>query len=312
MANHVKISTIGPRPPAGNPGPGQAAVQQIIALWEERLAQVLPDRPDLIVVPEASDRYPAHSTDERLAYYRVRGNQVRDFFADVARRHRCHIAYSAAREMPDGTWRNSAQVIGRDGQVLGIYDKNHPVITETTEGGILCGRDAPLIECDFGRVACAICFDLNFDELRLQYAQARPDLILFSSMYHGGLMQGYWAYSCRAHMVTAVAGMPSAILSPLGHVLASTTNYFDHVTATVNLDCKVAHLDFNWEKLASLKARYGTGVSIFDPGYLGSVLVTSETDDKTSDDLIREFEIELLDDYWARSLAHHHDPKNIG
>ena len=131
-------------------------------------------------------------------------------------------------------------------------------------------------------------------------------------MYHGGLMQGYWAYSCRAHMVTAVAGVPSVILSPLGHILASTTNYFDHVTATVNLDCKVAHLDFNWEKLASLKARYGTGVSIFDPGYLGSVLVTSETDDKTSDDLIREFEIELLDDYWARSLAHHHDPKNIG
>ena len=312
MANRVKISTIGPRPPAGNPGPGQAAVRQMIAWWQERLTQVLPDRPDLIVVPEACDRYPAHSTDERLAYYRVRGNQVRDFFADVARRHRCHIAYSAAREMPDGTWRNSSQVIGRDGQVLGIYDKNHPVITETTEGGILCGRDAPLIECDFGRVACAICFDLNFDELRLQYVQAKPDLILFSSMYHGGLMQGYWAYSCRAHMVTAVAGVPSVILSPLGHILASTTNYFDHVTATVNLDCKVAHLDFNWEKLASLKARYGTGVSIFDPGYLGSVLVTSETDDKTSDDLIREFEIELLDDYWARSLAHHHDPKNIG
>jgi predicted amidohydrolase len=311
LANYVKISTIGPRPLAENPGPGQAAVDRMLAFWKGKLAQVLPDRPDLIVLPEASDRYPVHSMAERLAYYRARGNQVRDLFGDIARKHRCHIAYSAAREMPDGTWRNSTQVIGRDGQVLGIYNKNHLVITETTEGGILCGRDAPLIECDFGRVGCAICFDLNFDEIRLKYVRARPDLILFSSMYHGGLMQGYWAYSCRAHVVTSIAGLPSAILSPVGNVLASTTNYFDFVTTTVNLDCQVVHLDFNWEKLKAMKAQYGPKVSIYDPGYLGAVLIASESDEMTIDDLIETYEIERLDDYWARSLAHRHDPRNV-
>jgi len=61
------------------------------------------------------------------------------------------------------------------------------VIEETTQDGVLCGKEAPVFECDFGRVACAICFDLNFDELRLKIAKARPDLILFCSMYHGGL-----------------------------------------------------------------------------------------------------------------------------
>ena len=311
MANYVKISTIGPRPLAENPGQGQAAVDRMIAFWEGKLAQVLPDRPDLIVLPEACDRYPAHSMAERLGYYRARGNQVREFFGDVAREHRCHIAYSAAREMPDGTWRNSTQVIGRDGQVLGTYNKNHVVVTETTEGGILCGRDAPVIECDFGRVGCAICFDLNFDEIRLKYVRAKPDLILFSSMYHGGLMQGYWAYSCRAHLVTSIAGPPSAILSPVGNVLASTTNYFDFVTARVNLDCQVVHLDFNWQKLEAMKAKHGPRVSIYDPGYLGAVLIASESDEKTIDDLVEEFEIERLDDYWARSLAHHHNPENM-
>ena len=236
---------------------------------------------------------------------------MRDFFRDVARTHRCHIAYSAAREVPDGTWRNSTQVIGRDGQVLGIYNKNHVVISETTEGGILCGRDAPIVQCDFGRVGCAICFDLNFDEIRLKYVASRPDLILFSSMYHGGLMQGYWAYACRAHVVTSIAGPPSAILSPVGDVLASTTNYFDFVTTTVNLDCQVVHLDFNWERLKAMKDRHGPKVSIYDPGYLGAVLIASESDEMTIYDLIEAFGIERLDDYWARSLAHHHDPKNI-
>lgn len=311
MANYVKISTVGPVPPGGGPGTDQAAVDNMIEFWKGKLSQVLPDRPDLIVMPEASDRYPRHSMKERLAYYRVRGNQVRDWLAGVASRHQCHIAYSAVREMPDGTWRNSTQIIGRNGMVLGIYDKNHVAIFETTEGGILCGRDAPIIECDFGRVGCAICFDLNFDEIREKYVRSRPDLIIFSSMYHGGLMQSYWAYSCRAHLVTAIAGHPSRVLSPVGNELASTTNYYDFVTTTVNLDCKVVHLDGNWDKLKAMREKYGPEVSVFDPGYLGAVLIASETDRLTSDDLIKEFEIELLDEYMTRSIAHHHDPKNM-
>ena len=91
-----------------------------------------------------------------------------------------------------------------------------------------------MIQCDFGRVVCAICFDLNFDELRLRYVQARPDLILFSSMYHGGLMQNYWAYSCRSHFIGAINGLQCTVISPLGELLAASTNYFHHITTTVN------------------------------------------------------------------------------
>ena len=311
MANYVKISTIGARPAAGNPGTGQQAVERMIAYWQGRFDPVLPDRPDLIVVPECCDRYPSHSMEERLAYYRTRGDQVRDFFGRVARENRCYITYPAVREMDDGSWRNSVQMLGRDGRVLGAYNKNFPVITETTEAGILCGTEAPLVECDFGRVGCAICFDLNFDEIRLEHVAARPDLILFASMYHGGLMQAYWAYSCRVHMATAICGLESAILSPVGETIVRSTNYFDHVTAAVNLDCKVAHLDFNGEKLRAMKEKYGPEVSIHDPGYLGSVLISSESAARTSDDLVAEFGIELLDDYMARSIAHHCDPQNV-
>src|SRR5690606_27636859 len=124
--------------------------------------------------------------------------------------------------------------------------------------------------------AFVICFDLNFEELRLKYQAAKPDLIVFPSMYHGGLMQEYWAYSCRAHFVSSVApaNLPSEIISPVGHTLAASTNYFDFTTATVNLDCRVVHLDGNWGKLRALKEKYGSQVTIFDPGRLGAVLLT--------------------------------------
>jgi hypothetical protein len=308
----VRIATLGPRSPSidADTEP-QKIVERVIAHWKREFAQVLPDRPDLIVVPEACDRAGGLPLDKRLAYYRVRKDQVRDYFATVAAENHCYIIYSAAREMDDGTWRNASVLIDREGKTAGVYNKNHVVIEETTEAGILCGREAPVFECDFGRVACAICFDLNFDELRLKYARAKPDLIVFSSMYHGGLMQAYWAYSCRAHFVGAIHGLPCEILNPLGEKIAHSTNYFDYVVAEVNLDCRLAHLDYNWSRLRALKAKYGPRVKITDPGFLGSVLITSEDDVIPVDDMIREFDIELLDDYMARVLAHRHTEGNM-
>jgi hypothetical protein len=308
----VRIATLGPRSPSvdANAEP-QAIVAQMIAHWQREFSQILPDRPDLIVVPEACDRPAGLSRERQLEYYRVRKNQVRDFFAKVAAENHCYVVYSATREMDDGTWRNSSVLIDRGGKVVGAYNKNHVVIEETTESGILCGREAPVFECDFGRVAFAICFDLNFDELRLRYVKAKPDLIVFSSMYHGGLMQAYWAYSCRAHFVGAISGLPCEIRNPQGEVIASSTNYFDYAVADVNLDCRLAHLDYNWSRLRELKNKYGPKVTIRDPGFLGSVLVSSEDETVSVDEMIGEFHIELLDDYMARALAHRHTPGNI-
>ena len=123
-------------------------------------------------------------------------------------------------------------------------------------------------------------------------------------------MQPYWAYSCRTHLVTSVCGHPSGVLSPTGVSLATTTKYFDFVTSTVNLDCQVVHLDFNWEGLRGLKEKYGSDVRIDDPGHLGAVLVTSESEKVSSGEMVDEFGIELLDDYMARSIAHRQDPRN--
>jgi predicted amidohydrolase len=308
MARRVTVSTIGAPPLGGGHGlPPAACGERMMAHWRTQLAQVWPERPDLVVLPEMCDRFADHDRDECLVWYAWRGDRMREFFAAEARAHRCYIAYSGARQLPDGTWRNATQLLDRQGAIAGTYDKNHPIIEETTEWGYLPGADPAPIACDFGTVACAICFDLNFDELRLKIKALQPDLILFSSAYHGGLMQPYWAYSCRAHFVSAVFGThPSQILSPQGVTLAHTTNYFPHVTARLNLDCLVVHLDYNWDKLAAARAKYGPEVSVVDPGYLGSVLLTSESEARTAREIAGEFGIELLDDYLARAVAHRH------
>ena len=304
MANYITISTIGTRHDLDpNQAPAEA-VEEMIRLWQKELAQVFPERPDLIVLPEGSDGPLNFSQEKRKEYFQARGERIQNFLAQQAKTHSCYIAYSAIRILPDGTKRNSTIILDRQGGIAGIYDKNHLVIDENTQSNILYGREAPIIQCDFGTVACAICFDLNFHELRLQYVEAQPDLILFSSMYHGGLMQNYWAYSTRAYFVSAIAGLPSGIISPVGESIVSSNNHFHYVTGRVNLDCAVVHLDDNWEKLATMKARYGPGVKVTDPGYLGAVLISSEMEEKTIQDLIAEFELERIDEYFSRSLDH--------
>ncbi len=315
MSNFVKISSISATPCVADLAlSNRQLVEKAIVHLEAAIQPVLPGRPDLIVLPECCDRPQDLPRERQADYYRDRGDQVLRRMQELAVRHHSYIAYAAVWAMADGTFRNATRLIDRQGKVAGIYHKNHLVVEENTEGNILYGREAPIIQCDFGRVACAICFDLNFDELRLKYAAARPDLIVFCSNYHGGLMQHYWAYSCRAHFVGAIGSLklaPASIISPLGDLLAGSSNYIHHITATVNLDCCIAHLDYNWEKLDRMKAEYGDRVRVSVPSYLGSVLISSETDKVSAREMAGQFEIELLDDYFARVRAHRREPSRM-
>ena len=301
-SNYVRITVIGNIPHIDINQEPQELVDQVILFWQKELAQVLPDNPDLIVLTEACDRPGGMSTEKQFNYFRARKNQVKDFFSQVAKKNHCYIAFGMKRQDEEGIWYNSLYVLDRNGREAGVYNKNFPTLAEM-EAGIRAGNEAPVIRCDFGTVACAICFDLNFPELLEKYQRSNPDIILFSSMYHGGLMQKYWAYASRSFFAGAIGGRstPSEIRNPLGEVVASSTNYFDFVVTDINLDSRLVHLDYNWVKLKRLKEKYGVGVTIYYHGEVGAVLVSSELNDVNVDRMIEEFQIETLDDYFNRS-----------
>ena len=301
--NKVKIATIG--------GGGtsvrvehdldfQIMVDRVITYWKSELDKVLVHKPDLILLTEACDRPNGLYSTDHYNYYRVRKNQVLDYFASVAKENNCYIAFGMKRE-ENGIWWNSCIVLDRKGDIAGIYNKNFPTVYEMPV--IKPGTETPIIQCDFGRVACAICFDLNFDELRERYAVLKPDIILFPSMYHGGLEQNKWAYSCQSYFACAYGFLtaPSEIRDPLGEVIASSTNHYNYAVATINLDRKLVHLDYNMEKLTDLKKKYGDQVIITDYGKTGVVMISSEHRSINVDDMIKEFDIELLDSYFNRS-----------
>ena len=309
----VKIATIGATAPQfAQSTPLQTMVDGMIKFWKKELVQVLPDHPDLIVLPEACDRPKGLDMKTQLAYFAVRKNQMQDYLSSVAKANSCYIVYGTKWEVEDGSLRNSLFILDRKGEISGIYNKNFPTIGEM-QAGIRAGNKAPVFNLDFGTVGCAICFDLNFDELLKEYQQSQPDILLFSSMYHGGLVQSYWAYTCRSFFVSALGfnSAPSEIRNPLGDVVATTTNYFDFIVTTVNLDSRLVHLDYNWGKLTALKKKYGDRVTIYDPGKVGAVMITSEDENISANEMINEFDIELLDDYFKRSRDFRKQPQNM-
>jgi len=309
MSNKIKISILSATKPHIYKGKndGIIAVAQMKKYWENQLQQAVNDKSDIVLLPEACDRFSNLENRFKKEYESVKQVQMPKFFQTYAKEHNINIIYSSINKN-----KNSMFLYNRDGILKGRYDKVFPTIWEIEEG-IIPGRSANIFSIDkIGKAGFAICYDLNFDELRQQYIKFEPEIIFFSSMFHGGFQQNIWSYSTKAFFISAVFGEQSRIIAPNGRVIASTSNYNNHCSGIVNIDSKLIHIDYNIEKFKAIKKKYKDKVIIDDTGYLGSVMMYNESDDCTIDDICDEFDIELLDVYFDRSRKKRDDIiKNI-
>ena len=76
------------------------------------------------------------------------------------------------------------------------------------------------------------------------------------------------------------------------------------MTGKINLDYALVHIDRNELKFFAAKQKYGDRLVIHDPGHIGAVMLSYEGTDRTVWDIIREFGIFSLDDYFAECRAH--------
>ena len=278
-----------------------------IRQWKLQINKVLPDKPDLLVLPELCDRPKVNSIsrEKQIELIQSGNTEFLKYLQDVAKTNKIYIAYPSFRTDADGDLRNSNSIIDRNGEVIASYDKNHLVMAESTELGAHYSEDLLVLDLDFGRVGFAICFDLNFTELLDKYRNKGVEILIFSSEYHGGLMQNYWAYQLRAFFAGAIRPpAPCSIVSPLGELVAKSTNYHSYITESINLNYFIVHLDENWDKITLMKQKYGKNVSVIDPGQLGVVMISIESEGLMKEAIIAEFGFLLIDDYLELSRNH--------
>lgn len=303
MSKFVRIASVGPA--AQHPYDGQSyasMAQQIQRVLRENLLRVLCDAPDLVLLPENCNRPEGYSPSADRAYFEEHDAAFESMISALARDYRANILYPAY-VFEGGRTFNSMRLFDRQGRVSGRYDKVFPTMGEIDDWGITPGKYPELLQSDVGTLAGVICFDLNFNQLREHYAKMKPDIVVFSSMYHGGFKQQLWAYSCRAHFAGCIAGPENRILLPTGETAAHSTNYYPYVSARINLDGALFHLDLNMPRFEAMKDKYGARVKISDPGFLGPVYVSCESEDLSIGQIIEEFELEPIDHYYQRATA---------
>ncbi|MCF6176798.1 MAG: carbon-nitrogen hydrolase family protein [Victivallaceae bacterium] len=214
--------------------------------------------------------------------------------------NRCTVAGSIKLEA-DGNVYNALAFIGPDGQFLGDYRKNYLTAAEL-KPGLTPGNGAKVIDTPAGRIGGIICFDLNFDTLRNQYHALQPDILVFSSMFHGDHLQANWAYQCRAFFAAACKDNSSDIVDPLGRVIASTNYYGRIARARVNLDRFIMHQDGNLKRFPDIRRQYGDEVEIEWNSALGVAIMYSHSQQRSASDIAAEFDLMGLDKFLQQSL----------
>lgn len=222
-----------------------------------------------------------------------------DGAAEIARRHAMYVICPLVTRRGGRTY-NSAVLLDRKGQVAGIYDKVHPTVGEL-EAGITPGTGIPVFDADFGRLGIAICFDLNFRDVIEGLAAGGAEIVFFPSMYCGGSQLGIWAHDFNVFMASAHSGGRSAIVDPLGRTLKWSSVYEPILAREINLDGVVCHIDENERRWPEIRRKYGAAVEIDVATDEAKFRLVSHHREVTAPEIVREFSLETLGDYFARS-----------
>lgn len=227
-------------------------------------------------------------------------------YCEFCKSENAHVA--AALKIREGEKvYNTITFIDPEGTVLGIYKKNFLVIDEIEKTGLTPGNGPLVIDTAIGRIGGVICFDLNYEELRQQYRELKPDIMVFSSTFVGDMLQNFWAYDCKSFWVASLPAsrrFGCSIINPMGRFIARGDQYTPVLQATLNLDRVMVHNDNNYLKYPDIRRKYQDEVKIeTHPHNLGVSLIYSCTDKRSAKDIIKEFELEQFDDYFARSRA---------
>jgi apolipoprotein N-acyltransferase len=144
--------------------------------------------------------------------------------AELARETGSYLAVGYVVTMDEHTFRNEATVINPDGEFLGVFGKDHPVVfggeTSPTRGTY------PVYETEQGVLGTIICYDLDYTDTARKLAAQGAQLIGVPSNDWGGIADKHYthvvfrAIENRVAMVKADGGFDSVIVDPYGRIRA--------------------------------------------------------------------------------------------
>ncbi len=283
------------------PWPGLAA-RTAELLADVRLAQqaVPGGRLDLLVLPE--NALTAGRTGHLAEIALPLAGAVTDALRELAAAAGAYVVVPFLLAEPDGHVANSAVLVGRTGDIVGIYRKAHPVaaLGETEcERGVTPGREFPVFDCDFGRLGIQICWDMSYDDGWAELARRGAELVAVPSASPQTLRPAMYALRHRYYVLTSTPRDNVSVFNPVGMTEAQRTEP-GVLVHTIDLSHAVLHWSERLEDGRALTRRYGDRV-----GYLYSTredtgIFWSNDPDLPIGHMLREARLETMDAQIAR------------
>ena len=168
----------------------------------------------------------------------------------------------------NGTLRNVALIIDRDGKIVDRYYKVHLPKPEV-EVGVVAGDEFTVTPLDFGRVGVMICMDIEYPESALSLMLKGAEIIFFPHVQSSwGEVDWEIRYRARAidtglYLVSASYGIRdddawrpgmmlgrSGVIGPDGSILAEASRYVEVLTREIDLDRKrISNFHFGGDEL---------------------------------------------------------------
>jgi carbon-nitrogen hydrolase len=274
----------------------------ILDLVIDRIDTIALDAPDIILLSEVFGNHPSSHPESLLKDVAQDLNgSITTALSIKAKQYATYIAFGLLRKDNSGKIYNSIVLLDRAGIPVWIYDKITPVPNEIQVWNETPGKFPEVYKCDFGIIGGAICFDINFNEIAEIYSRQNLELLLFSSAFPAGRLLDGWAVKYGFNIAMSTRYDYNRILDCTGATVARTSDILPYMTAEINLNRRVVHMDYNLDKINLIKTRFKKDVLIEDLRDEALMVISSMKKGLEVEDIIHEFGIETLPDYFDRS-----------
>jgi apolipoprotein N-acyltransferase len=162
------------------------------------------------------------------------------------------VAYAVAKELDPLLFENLLTWISPEGKILQTYGKHHPVPGEPS---IKDRTKLEIIKREWGNAGGAICYDMDFPHLSLEYARLGADLMVAPSSDWRGI-DPYHAWMTR---IRAIEGGMS-VLRPVRWATSVAYDQYGRIRAAMSAwetNDKIMHATIPIQKVKTLYTFWG-------------------------------------------------------
>ena len=275
-----------------------------------RIDSVKGCHPDLICLPEAClfwggdaanpDPDWAEIYDEYLTECRKRAKAYHTYIITSY--------YHPAPEYPGHKY-NCGVVIDRNGDVQGVYRKQHAVDYEISGHKVIPVDNSFVFDTDFGKVGVLICFDIGWRDAWQKMEDDGAQMVVWLSAYDGGNLLNAYAQVHNYYICTAVRSDHARICDMTGRNIALGATWNGLAMATIDLSTELFHTDNQAAKIDEIRAALGDKVTIKAYSQENYFTLESNDEDWSMERIKKEFGLVNYKDYHASNTAYQEETK---